>query len=127
MPEEEETPQAETPAPAPAPPKGSDVEENKAIAAIAYIGILFLIPLLTKKDSAFAQYHAKQGLVLFIAEIAWMFIGWMFIFLPFVGLFITWLGWIFWFVLFIIGLVNALNGRTQPLPVIGKLADSFKI
>ena len=36
-----------------------DVEENKLIAAVGYLGILFLIPLLAKKDSPFAQFHAK--------------------------------------------------------------------
>ena len=50
---------------APAPSGSSkDVEENKAMAAIGYLGILFLIPLLANKDSPFAQYHAKQGMVL---------------------------------------------------------------
>ncbi len=46
-----------------------DVEENKIMAVIAYFGILCLIPLLAKKDSPYAQFHAKQGLVLFITGI----------------------------------------------------------
>jgi uncharacterized membrane protein len=45
------------------------IEDDKVIAAIAYLGILFLIPLLLKKNSKFAIYHARQGLVLFALEV----------------------------------------------------------
>ena len=44
------------------------VEEGKALAWLSYIGILFLVPLLAKKDNAFCMHHAKQGLVYFIIE-----------------------------------------------------------
>ena len=85
-------------APAPSAPSGggSDAEQNKGMAAIAYIGILFLIPLLAKKDSEFAQYHAKQGLVLFIVDIIASFLSWI----PVIG----WALPIAAFVLFIIAL-----------------------
>lgn len=47
----------------------SDIEEHKMAAAIGYIGILCFIPLLLKKESDFAQFHGKQGLAIFIAEV----------------------------------------------------------
>lgn len=102
-------------------PKGnsSDVEQNKGIAALSYIWILFLIPLLTKKNSDFAKYHAKQGLVLFIFTTVVGFIMWI----PIIG----WLLGIASFILFIIGLVNALGGKKEPLPLIGKYAEGMKI
>ena len=46
--------------------------DNKIIAALSYIGILCLIPLLAKKDSKFAQEHGKQGLIMLIA---WIVLG----------------------------------------------------
>jgi len=95
-----------------------DVNENKAMAAIAYLGILFLIPLLAKKDSPFAQYHAKQGMILFIVWVVASFVIWI----PILG----WIMGILLFVLFIIGIVNVLGGKMKPLPVIGSLADKFK-
>jgi len=108
-----------------APKTGSkDVEENKVWAAIGYLGILFLIPLLAKKDSPYAQYHAKQGLALFLAGLivgaasAIPFIGW-FIVAP--------IGGIILLILFVIGLINSLGGKMQPLPVIGKMAENLKI
>ena len=107
--------------------EGKDIQENKAIAAIGYLGILFLVPLLAKKDSPFAQYHAKQGMVLFIADVIWTFCVWIFAWISVFGRLIITLGWLFILVLLILGLVNALSGKTQPLPVIGKFAEKFKI
>ena len=46
------------------------MESNKLMAAISYIWILFLVPLFAAKDDAFARFHANQGLVLFITNIA---------------------------------------------------------
>lgn len=101
---------------------GSDVESNKGIAAIGYIGILFLIPLL-KKDSAYAQFHGKQGMILFIFEVVCWFVA----MIPVIGYMISVLGSIFAFILFIIGLMNALNGKKQPLPVIGQFAGQVNV
>lgn len=46
-----------------------DVQDGKALAWLSYLGILFLIPLLAKRQNKYCQFHAKQGLVLLIAEI----------------------------------------------------------
>ena len=107
-----------------------DVEENKAITFLSYISILFLIPLLAKKDSPFAQFHAKQGMTLVIMVIA-VFIGIMLIaWIPFIGAIIGVLLWfatiIFTIVCAIMGLVNVAKGVMKPLPLIGKLAEKIK-
>jgi len=96
---------------------------DNIIAVLSYIGILFLIPLLAAKENKFAQYHAKQGLVLFIAEIATMFIAWI----PFIGWAIGLIAWFTWITLSIIGIVNVLGGKEKPLPLIGQFASKFKI
>lgn len=104
-----------------------DAEENKAMAILAYLGILVLIPLFAAKESPFARYHTNQGLVLAIVSIVFsiacsiiyailMAISWRLVFigtilLTLVGLAIT--------VLAVIGIVNAAKGRRQPLPLIG--------
>ena len=107
----------------PAPSGGSkDVEQNKAIAAIGYLGILFLIPLLAAKNSPFAQYHAKQGLVLFIFGIIVSAVG----VIPFLGWVVASVGGILVLILFIMGIINALGGQMKPLPVIGSYAEKFK-
>ena len=43
--------------------------DHRFCAALSYVGILFFIPLFFYKDSAFAQFHAKQGFALFLLEI----------------------------------------------------------
>jgi uncharacterized membrane protein len=101
----------------------ADVQQNKIFAVLAYIGILVLIPLLAAKESKFAQYHAKQGLNLFIIGI----IVWFITYLPsfFIDFFflscLSGIAGILLFVLAILGIVNALNGEMKPLPVIGDL------
>lgn len=45
-----------------------DVADNKVMAVLAYIGFLFLIPLLAAPQSKFARFHTNQGLVLFIVD-----------------------------------------------------------
>ncbi len=91
-------------------------------AVFSYIGILFLVPLLVCKENAFVQFHVRQGLVLFIAEIATAFISWI----PILGWFVGSVCYIIWFVLSIMGIMNVLNGRQTSLPIIGKFAKKFK-
>ena len=98
--------------------------ENDLLAILSYLGIFFLIPLLVSRDNAFVQYHAKQGLVLFIAEV----IGGCISAIPIIGWFI--LGpilFIVWVVFSIIGIINVVGGKKAPLPIIGQFADKFKI
>lgn len=97
-------------------PQGSeadqkDIEENKVLAAISYIWLVSLIVLLVKKDSKFAQFHAKQGLVLAILSI-------IFAFIPFVG----WILNLVIFVAAIIGIIQAASGKYWKLPLLGGLA-----
>ena len=96
-----------------------DVQENKAIAILSYIGILCLVPLLAKKESKFAQFHAKQGLVLFVAEVIGMFL------IPLFGLgaLINLAALIF----SIIGIVNVAGGKMAKLPIVGDLAEKFNL
>lgn len=103
-------------------PAETKKEEKDLTAILSYIGILFLVPLLACKDNSFAQFHAKQGLVLCIAEIATSMVSWI----PVVG-WIALFCWIMWLILSVMGIVNVLNGKKEGLPVIGKFAGNFKI
>lgn len=92
-------------------------QKEKNIAALSYLLVLFLIPLLLKKESSFCQFHAKQGLVLFVFCLvisligALSLIGWLII-MP--------LGWIVVVALSFLGLINARQGRGWPMPFFGK-------
>lgn len=96
---------------------------DKFMAVLSYIGVLCLIPLLTKKDDAFTFFHAKQGLILFIAEVITAFLSSV----PFLGWLIWMVGGVVWFVLSILGIVNVLGGKKKELPIIGQYAEKIKI
>jgi len=100
-----------------------DAADNKVIAAIGYIGILCLIPLLLKKDSKFAQFHARQGLVLFIAEIVVSFVN----IIPLLGPMIWFAASVVFFVVSIIGLIKALKGEYWKLPFLHEYAKRINI
>lgn len=47
-----------------------DIEDNKAMAIISYFGPLAMLPYFGQKNSKFAQFHAVNGMNLFVIEIA---------------------------------------------------------
>ncbi len=105
----------------------SDIEQNKVMAILAYIGILVLVPLFAAPNSKFARFHANQGLALFIAEViysvAYGILSAILAFIPVLGaLIIAILGIasIAFLVLAVLGIVNASGGKAKELPFIGK-------
>ena len=98
-----------------------DINDNKGMSVLAYIGILFLIPLLACPNSRFARYHTNQGLVLFLLELAIGVVTSIFAFIPVIGGLISAVGGIFTLVLMILGIINAAQGQAKELPLIGKI------
>jgi uncharacterized membrane protein len=96
-----------------------DAKENKAITLLSYVGILFLVPLLLRQDSPFAQFHAKQGLILFIG---WIVGGFTYLLFG-LGVLIH----ILVIVFSIMGIMNVLNGKKKELPLVSDLVKKFNI
>ena len=118
-----------------------DIEANKAMAILSYIGPLCLIPFFASKESKFAQFHAKQGLNLCIIEIAVAILShfltsifeikqicnignieyvcgvnnplWITIPMNFVQIIIG--------IIALIGLIYACQGKAKELPIFGKI------
>ena len=93
----------------------TSAEGNKALAALSYLSVLFAIPYVFTPKDRFAKFHAKQGLKLFIFGILCDAVGAL-----------TGLGWILTLLrLYLIykGMMNALNGKWETLPWIGKLGE----
>jgi len=103
--------------------QGGKEKGPNMIAVLSYLGILFLVPLLAVKDDEFVQFHAKQGMILFIAEVATMVIAWI----PILGWITAPIAWIVWLVFSIIGIVNVVSGKKKEIPLIGKFAEKFDI
>jgi len=96
----------------------NDTLENGTMAALSYVWILVFIPLFFRRKSKLAQFHAKQGLLLFLVEIlgSWFFgipiIGWALGFLV--------------MLLAILGVINALSGNFWEMPFLGRYAKKLK-
>jgi len=101
----------------------NDIEDNKVIAALSYIFILCLIPLLAKRGSAFAQFHAKQGLTI---TVAW-FIFWVIGIVPVLGWLIAFLGNILLLIISIVGIIKTLNGEKWKIPYIYEWSQKFNL
>ena len=116
-----------------------DINDNKGISVLSYLGIFVLVPLLTKKDSKFAQFHARQGVTLLAVDIAYAIVATLLGLIkvtktqnvwgipvdikvtPWPITLILTIGWIVIGVLAIIGIVNAATGKAKKLPLIGNI------
>lgn len=106
----------------------NDIQNNKVMAILAYLSWLVLIPLFAAKDSPFARFHVKQGLLLAICEtiviiavnILTTIIVTLVPALWFISTILSLL-YIPFCVLAIIGIINAAQGKAKELPIIGGL------
>ena len=93
-----------------------DIEDNKLMGVLAYIGILFLVPLFAAKESKFAKFHTNQGILLFIVGVAGAIVG----LLPIIGWILAPIISLATLALTILGIVNVCQGKAKELPIIGK-------
>lgn len=107
-------------------PDPADVEKNKVMGVLAYLGILWLVPLLAAKESPFARYHCNQGLILFLTCIVVWVVNIILAFIPILGWLLALCLLLGILVLWIMGLINAIQGVCKPLPVIGNLFTIIK-
>jgi len=109
----------------------ADVQANKAVSILAYLGILFFLPLVACPNSKFGRFHANQALLLLLASAA-LNIATRIIKAP-IDLFsfgfpfsyisgtLTGATGIAIVVFMIIGMVSASKGEMKPLPIIGSI------
>ena len=98
-------------------------EQDKIQLVLAYLGCLCLVPFLTVKDSPFVAWHAKQGLVLFGAEVA----------VGVLGMLLSSLGGgcmagivnLALLVVSVLAIIRALKGERWRLPLLADLAEKL--
>ena len=54
-----------------------DIDKNHAMGIISYLSWVVLVPIFAAKDSAYARFHANQGLILAILETAISVVAWI--------------------------------------------------
>ena len=103
-----------------------DIQTNKVWAALSYVGILFILPLLVNGgQSRYAKYHANQGFILFLANIVVGIASAILGKIPVLGAVLSALLSLASLALMIIGIINAANGKAKQLPLIGGLFHVF--
>ncbi len=97
--------------------KKTEVNDEKLMAILSYIGLLFIVPLVLKPDDKFVKFHVKQGIILAI--------GWMVgsVLYPFLGL--GFFVYVAVLVLSIMGIMNVFKGESKDLPIVGDLAKKL--
>lgn len=107
--------------------KENETADNTIIFMLAYLSILFFLPLLVCPKSKEGRFHANQGLVLLIASSVCSLLLiilnailtaidsrlWLITLFLVTALFIAWL------CLVITGIKNVKAGEKKPLPIIG--------
>lgn len=102
------------------------IDDGKKIALLSYltiIGLIVAFVMNNEKKNAFASYHIRQMLGLTVVGLASGFIS----IIPILGWIAGLVIWVFLFINWISGLMNALNGRVKPMPILGtKFEEWFK-
>ena len=123
------------PVPAANAPRATAAEEapdcNKWFGVLAYLGPVLFVPMFVKKDSKFAQFHVRQGFNLLVFWIASIVLRYTIGIIPYVGTYffkyVISVAQIGIAVFAIIGIINALRGKMNPLPLFGSKLDLLKL
>ncbi len=103
----------------------SDIAENKLLAAVAGIPLLFWVPLVACGNSAFGKFYANQGLILTILSVVCGVIGGILGMIPIVGAIVgAALGLVCLAILLLL-VISAATGKAREIPIIGGLLKVF--
>ena len=121
--------------PPPPPPSAGGAapgSDRTLMIALSYLWILFLVPLLTKKDDAEVMWHAKNGMGITIGEIiAWVVYWVITMFAPSVvscaASILSCVIGLGFFVLRVICIIKGVGGQRFTVPVLTDLGQKINI
>ncbi len=111
--------------PTPAAPASSN---RGVMIVLSYLWILALVPLLTEKEDKEVQWHAKHGVVLMVAEIAFWILYTIFVSIIPLGCVMGLVSPLFallFLVVHIMAIVKGLNGQRLVIPFLSEYANKF--
>jgi len=118
----------------PPPPGGTPgaVSPNRTIMIVlSYLGLLALIPFLVEKNDREVQWHAKNGLLMFGAEVViWILLSVFstavsFLDLGCTGCMLSAVFWLIVLVAHIVAIVKGVNGDRLVIPGLSQYVDRF--
>lgn len=99
-------------------------KEAKQIAVISYItiiGMVIAFVMNNEKKLDFANYHIRQSIGLCATGLALAFIG----IIPILGWIINIVGIFVLLYMWVMALMNAINGKEKPAPILGKKYETW--
>ncbi|PCI35534.1 MAG: hypothetical protein COB53_10860 [Elusimicrobia bacterium] len=102
-------------------PTGGDTFGSRAWAAVSYVWFLCFLPLFFKRDDDFVLFHARQGLLLFVA---WLFFAVMGV-APLLGHVMRHIGVLIVVTISLLGGYHAFQGERWTLPLLGRLTQEL--
>lgn len=104
----------------------SEVESNKIIVAVcSIVSILFFLPLLMDKNSAYCKFYANQILTLFICELVIGIVCGIIGLIPVLGAIIGIIVGVAALAVAILMAIGAFKGKAIRLPFVGSLISIF--
>ena len=94
---------------------------SRILAVMSYLGVLSLVPLVMNRKDPYVQFHARQGVVLWMWEVLSIYS----LLLPGVGKVFFKFSSVACLVLSILGIVAVLLGRAWKFPVVGAWAEKL--
>lgn len=118
-----------------------DIANNKVMAVLSYLGLLWLIPFFAAKQSQFARFHVKQAFLVVCSQVGFEILSVLLCAViktpvtvlgyvayyrtPGILLVFLWLIRLAIWAMAILGIVNAAQGKAKELPFIGKFVSKF--
>lgn len=95
---------------------------------LSYFNIAVLATIVTKPNSEFCHFHARQGVTLVILDLALIVVvSLAMVIVPFFAILIFFIGVIALFVLHILGIIHSIQGKMYRLPIIYGLSQKIDI
>ena len=106
----------------------NDIENNKLVSMLSYVPFACLVPLfwkkITGKESGYMQFHARQGLVLFIIELITAMVLGLLAHIPVIGFIFSFAKALIYIACALLAAKNiwdVLNGKAIKLPYIDRI------
>lgn len=97
-----------------------EIEKNKVVCGLAYIPILFWLPLVAgTKGSKYCKFHSNNGLLLLILNVALSIVTAFIGLIPFVGAILGSVLGLVTVAYIVFGMVFTFQGKVKELPFIG--------